>query len=110
MISTSSSNGSPRSKHATTRPPSRSNGSSPPPTWPTSWTDSTATDRRSAPTQHNPERPDPRRTYERDHLAAAATAGTSVSSPVLGTDARSGGHGEAARPPRNVTPAGVTKL
>ena len=48
------------------------------------------------------------------HLGAsranAATAGTSVSSSVLGTDARSGGHGAAARPPRNVTPAGVTKL
>src|SRR5664280_3612974 len=68
MISTSSWNGSPHSKHATTRPRNRSSGSSPPPTWPTSWTDSTGTDRGSPPTQHNPEPPDPRRTYGRDHL------------------------------------------
>src|SRR5664279_4053450 len=70
MISMSSSNSSPRSGHATTRPRSRSSGSSPPPTGPTPWTDSTDTGQRSAPTQHNPAPPDPRRTYERDHQVA----------------------------------------
>jgi len=50
-----------------TRPRIRSSGSSPAPTWPTSWTDSTDTGQRSVPTQLNPAPPDPRRTYERDH-------------------------------------------
>src|SRR6478752_4901030 len=71
MISMSSWNDSPHSKHATTRPRNRSSGSSPPPTWSTSQTDSTATDRRSPPTQHSPEPPDPRRIYGRDHLVVS---------------------------------------
>ena len=44
-----------------TRPPARSNGSSPPPTWPNSWPGSTTTN------PPNPEQHDPRRTYEPDH-------------------------------------------
>ena len=39
----------------------------PPPTWPTSWTDSTDTNKPRPPTPPNPRPPDPRRTYEPDH-------------------------------------------
>ena len=46
----------PRSRTATTRPPGRSSGSSPPPTWPNSWPDSTPQTR----AQPRP-RPTPRR-------------------------------------------------
>ena len=55
------------SRPATTRPPDRSNGSSPPPTSTTSWTGSTSINPRSGRNPPNPEPHDPRRTYERDH-------------------------------------------
>ena len=57
----------PPSRPTTTRQPDRSNGSSPPPTSPTSWTGSTSINPRRPETLPNPEPHDPRRTYERNH-------------------------------------------
>src|SRR5674476_437638 len=45
-----------------------SSGSSPPPTWPNSWTDSTDTNKPRHPRAPNPRPPDPRWTYKPDHL------------------------------------------
>src|ERR1035437_3765992 len=44
-----------------------SSGSSPPPTWPNSWTDSTDTNKPRHPRAPNPRPPDPRWTYKPDH-------------------------------------------
>jgi hypothetical protein len=72
--STWSSNASPASRSATTQRPDPSSGSSPPPTWPISWTDSTDTNKPRPPTPPNPRPPDPRRTYKPDHLDCLAAA------------------------------------
>src|SRR5674476_1054767 len=56
-----------------------SSGSSPPPTWPTSWTDSTDTNKPRHPTVPIPRPPDPRRTHKPDHLEVGATRGQGAS-------------------------------
>src|ERR1035437_5603527 len=80
-----------------------SSGSSPPPTWPNSWTDSTDTNKPRHPRAPNPRPPDPRWTYKPDHLAGVRLA------DVMTEDPADGGHDGpdrcGCRPPGRVREA-----